>query len=291
MKKLLMANKKFHNIIAGVYIFSISGVAAIIFFSCFGRQDKLLDTRCPELVEKAEYYNAKVANGEKEGPMGMKMSVEYVDSVYRIIQIVDESLIPIEKVKLFYGNMRPNMVSSLSSSSGKEREDYQKMVDYRVTFEHVVKSKSTGDVIIKTTFTPDEIAEALSHEMTRLEELKMNVASAKNTLPREMETGYIMKDISCTDNVVNIEIEVDESLKGFDEATKIRQMAKVDQTVTLADLTTGLTFHRVASNVPIGINYHFMGSNGKNELTISFSADEVVKFNEVMEEIKDQLYK
>ena len=61
--------------------------------------------------------------------------------------------------------------------------------------------------------------------------------------------------------------------------------------MTLADLTTGLTFHRVASNVPIGINYHFMGSNGKNELTISFTADEVIKFNEVMEKIKEQQYK
>jgi hypothetical protein len=259
--------------------------------SCNGGRAKVTDTRCPELVEKAEYYNAQVANGAKDGPMGMKMSVEYVDSVYRIIQIVDESLIPIEKVKMFYGNMRPNMVASLSSSNGKEREEYLKMVDYRVTFEHVVKSKSTGDVIIKTTFTPDEIAEALSHEMTRLEELKMNVASAKNTLPREMEAGFIMKDISCTDEVVNIEIEVEERLKDFDEATKIRQWAKVDQAVTLADLTTGLTFHRVASNVPIGINYHFMGSNGGNELTISFSADEVVRFNEVMERIKDQQYK
>jgi hypothetical protein len=282
-----MDSIKVCNIIAGVLKCSISGMVAIVICSCNGRNTKVLDIRCPELVEKAEYYNSQVANGDKEGPMGMKMSVEYVDSVYRIIQIVDESLIPIEKVKLFYGNMRPNMVASLSSSSGKEREDYQKMVDYRVTFEHVVKSKSTGDVIIKTTFTPDEISDALSHEMTRLDELKMNVASAKNTLPREMETGYIMKDISCTDKVVNIEIEVDEGLKDFDEATKIRQWAKVDQAVTLADLTTGLTFHRVASNVPIGINYHFIGSNRKNELTISFSSDEVVKFNEVMERLKD----
>ncbi len=286
-----MDSIKVRNIIAGIIKCSILGMVAIMICSCNGGNTKVHDTRCPELVEKADYYNAQVANGAKEGPMGMKISVEYVDSVYRIIQIVDESLVPAEKVKLFYGNMRPNMVASLSSSSGKEREDYQKMVDYRVTFEHVVKSKSTGDVIIKTTFTPDEIADALSHEMTRLDELKMNVASAKNTLPREMETGYTMKDISCTDEAVNIEIEVDESIKDFDEATIIRQWAKVDQAVTLADLTTGLTFHRVASNVPIGINYHLMGSKGTNKLTISFSADEVVKFNEVMERIKNQQYK
>lgn len=274
------------------YKLSLIALATLaLISSCNGGRAKVTDTRCPELVEKAEYFNAQVANGTKEGPMGVKMSVEYADSIYRIIQIVDESMIPIEKVKLFYGNMKPNMVASISSSSGKERDDYQKMVDYRVTFEHVVKSKSTGAVIIKTTFTPDEMADVLSHEMTRLEELKMNVASAKNTLPREMVGGFIMKDISCTDEVVIIEIEVDESLKDFDEATKIRQWAKVDQAVTLADLTTGLTFHAIASNVPIGILYHFVGSNGNNELTISFSADEVVKFNEVMERIKDQQYK
>ena len=27
------------------------------------------DRRCPALVEKAEYYNAQVANGANEGPM------------------------------------------------------------------------------------------------------------------------------------------------------------------------------------------------------------------------------
>ena len=71
-----------------------------------------------------------------------------------------------------------------------------------------------------------------------------------------------MKDISCSDDIVTIEIEVDEGLKDFDEATKIRQWAKVDQAVTLADLTTGLTFHAIASNVPVGINYHFVVSKG-----------------------------
>ena len=47
--------------------------------------------------------------------MGMKMSVEYIDSVYRIIQIVDESIIPAEKIKMFYGNMKQNMIVGISS--------------------------------------------------------------------------------------------------------------------------------------------------------------------------------
>ncbi|WP_444297474.1 hypothetical protein [Leyella stercorea] len=64
------------------------------------------DNRCPALVEKAEYFNAQNANGIKEGPMGMKMSVEYVDSVYRIIQIIDENIMPNEMIKMFYGNMK-----------------------------------------------------------------------------------------------------------------------------------------------------------------------------------------
>ena len=263
----------------------------VLLCSCNSRTPQTIDSRCPELVSKAEYYNAKVANGDKDGPMGIKMRVEYVDSVYRIIQIIDEKNIPIEKVKMAYGNMKQNAISSISSATGKERNDYKLMVDYHVSFEHVVKSKSSNDVIIRTIITPEEIDEALNHELTHMDELEMWVNTTKSTLPREMETGYTIKDISCTSETVNIEIEVDESLKNFDEATKIRQWAKADQAVTLADITTGLTFHKVASNVPIGINYHFMGSNGKNELTISFSSDEVVKFNEVMERIKDQQYK
>lgn len=223
--------------------------------------------------------------------MGMRMSVEYVDSVYRIIQIVDESIIPTEKIKMFLGNMKQNMIVGISSSSGSERRDYQQMVDYRVTFEHVVKSKSTGNVIVRNTMTPDEIADALEKQLTPLDELKMNVTTQKGTLPREMEAGYTMNSISCSDGVVNIEIIVDENMKDFDEATKLKAWSKAEQAVTLADLTTGLTFWSVAAQVPAEFDFHFIGSIGKNDLHIRFSKEEVVQYNEVMERIKDQQYK
>ena len=258
-----------------------------IFCSCNGRNNRTYDSRCPELVEKAEYYNSHVS----DEPMGMKMSVEYVDTVYRILQIIDETQIPIEKAKMVYESMKQNAIAAISSAKGKERSDYQLMVDYHVTFEHVVKSKKTDEVIVKTIMTPEEIADALNHELTPMDELRMWVNNIKNTLPREMEAGYTLKDITCSDDVVTIEIKVDESFKEFGEATKIRQWAKVDQAVTLADLTTGLTFHSIASGVPVGICYHFVGSKGTKDLSISFSADEVVQYNEVMERIKEQHYK
>lgn len=249
------------------------------------------DWRCPVLVEKAKYYNAQTANGTKEGPMGMRMSVEYVDSVYRIIQIVDESIIPTEKIKMFYGNMKQNMTAEISSSSGSERHDYQQMVDYRVTFEHVVKSKSTGEVIVRNTMSPDEIAEALGKQLTPFDELEMNVTTQKGTLPRGMEAGYTMNDISCTGGVVNIEIIVDENMKDFDEVKKLKAWSKAELAVTLADQTTGLTFWSVAAQVPAGFDFHFIGSKRKNDLHILFSKDEVVQYNEVMEKIKDKQYK
>ena len=249
------------------------------------------DRRCPALVEKAKYNNAKVANGTKEGPMGIRMSIEYVDSVYRIVQIVDENIIPAEKIKKFYGNMKQNMIAGISSSSGSERRDYKQMVDYRVTLEHVVKSKSTGDVIVCNAITPDEISEALEKQLTPLDELKMNVNTQKGTLPRGMEAGYTMNDISCSDGVVNIEIIVDEKMKDFDEATKLKAWSKAEQAVTLADQTTGLTFWSIAAQIPAEFDFHFVGSKGYNDLHIRFSKDEVVKFNEVMNKIKEQQYK
>lgn len=257
-----------------------------ILFACSNKSTNK-DRRCPALVEKAEYYNAQTANGTKEWPMGMRMSVEYVDSVYRIIQIVDESVIPAEKIKMFLGNMKQNMIVGISSSSGSERRDYQQMVDYRVTFEHVVKSKNTGSVIVRNTMTPDEIAEALEKQLTPLDELKMNVTTQKGTLPRGMEAGYTMNDISCLDGVINIEIIVDENMKDFDEATKLKAWSKAEQAVTLADQTTGLTFWSVAAQVPAELDFHFIGSKRKNELHIRFSKDEVVEYNEVIERIKD----
>lgn len=249
------------------------------------------DQRCPALVKKAEYYNAQTANDIKEDPMGMEMNVEYVDSVYRIIQIVDENIMPTEKMKMVYGNMKQNMIAAISSSSGSERCDYQQLVDYRVTFEHLVKNKSTGDIIVRNTMTPDEIAEALEKHLTPLDELKMNVTTQKGTLPRGMEAGYTMNDISCTSEVVTIEIIVDENMKDFEEATKLKDWSRVEQAVTLADQTTGLTFWSIAVQVPAEFDFHFIGSKGKNDLHIQFSKDEVVQYNKVMERIKDQQYK
>lgn len=273
------------------FIVSVAILTLLSILCACSNKKTITDKRCPALVEKAEYYNAQTANGTKEGPMGMRMSVEYVDSVYRIIQIVDESIIPTEKIKMFLGNMKQNMIVGISSSSGSERRDYQQMVDYRVTFEHVVKSKSTGNVIVRNTMTPDEIADALEKQLTPLDELKMNVTTQKGTLPREMEAGYTMNSISCSDGVVNIEIIVDENMKDFDEATKLKAWSKAEQAVTLADLTTGLTFWSVAAQVPAEFDFHFIGSTGKNDLHIRFSKDEVVQYNEVMERIKDQQYK
>lgn len=247
-----------------------------------------MDQRCPALVKEAEYFNAHTSNGIKEGPMGMEMSVEYVDSVYRIVLIVDENILPNEKIKMFYGNIKQNLIAKISSSSGSERHDYQQMVDYRVTLEYVVKSKSSGDVIVCNTLTPYEIAEALEKRLTSWEELKINVNTQKGTLPREMEAGYTMYDILCKDEVVNIEIIVDENMKDFYEVTKLKSWSKLEQAVTLADQTTGLNFWGIAAQVPTEFDFHFLGSKGKNDLHIRFSKDEVVQYNEAMKRIKDQ---
>ena len=103
------------------FVVSLAILALLSILCACSNKSTKMDGRCPALVEKAEYYNAKAANGTKEGPMGMKMSVEYIDSVYRIIQIVDESIIPAEKIKMFYGNMKQNMIAGISSSSGSEK--------------------------------------------------------------------------------------------------------------------------------------------------------------------------
>ena len=125
-------------------------IGLLVISLLFLNSESIKTTRqCPVLVEKAEFFNAQTANGTKEGPMGMRMSAEYVDTVFRIVQIVDENQIPVEKIKMFLGNMKQNMVASVSSSSGSERRDYQLMVDYRVTFEYVVKSKGSGNVICR----------------------------------------------------------------------------------------------------------------------------------------------
>ena len=80
-------------------------------------------------------------------------------------------------------------------------------------------------------------------------------------------------------------------MKDFEEATKLKDWSRVEQAVTLADQTTGLTFWSIAVQVPAEFDFHFIGSKGKNDLHIQFSKDEVVQYNKVMERIKDQQYK
>ena len=218
----------------------------------------------------------------------MMMSVEYIDTVYRIIQVIDEKIIPVEKVNMFLGNMKQNMMATVSSSSGSERSDFQEMVDYRVTFEHIVKSKNTGRIIVRNTMTPDEIAEALEKRLTPQDELQMYVKTQKGALPRIIEEGYTMKDISSSDGVVNIVILINEDKKEFDEATKLKTWPKTEQAITLADLTTGLTFWSIAAQVPAEFEFHFIGSKGKNEVHIKFSKNEVVEYNDLMNLIKVQ---
>ena len=183
------------------------------------------------------------------------------------------------------------MIASLSSSKDKEREHYNLMVDYNVTFEHIVKSKQTGNILVRTIMKPNEIADALKNKLTKSDQLKISANNIKRTLPRIMETGYTMNNISCTDDVVNIEIIIDENLKSFKGATKIRNLPRSEQAVTLGDLTVGLAFWSVAAQVPMGFDFHFIGSKGNNELHIGFSKDEVVDYNEVMNKIKDQQFK
>lgn len=103
-----------------------------------------------------------------------------------------------------------------------------------------------------------------------------------------MEVGYTMNDISCTGEVVNIEIIVDESMKDFSEATNFKAWSSLDQAVTLADQTTGLTFWSIAAQVPAEFEFHFLGSKGKNDLYIRFSKEEVVQYNKVMDRIKNK---
>ncbi|MBO5632543.1 MAG: hypothetical protein J5965_26110 [Aeriscardovia sp.] len=233
--------------------------------------------RCLELEKEAIDQNAKA-----ERLKGMTVKVEYFGDIYRITQTVDERIIPSEKVIMSYGNEKSNMIASLSSTKDKEREHYNQMVDYRVTFEHIVKSKQTGNVIVRTIMTPDEIEDALKHKITKFDQIKINVNSIKQTLPREMEAGYTIADISFDGEVVTFEIVIDEGMKTFDEATIIRSWSKENQAITLFDLTTGQTFYSIVANVPIGVKYHFTGSKSAKELTIDFNHEEVVKYNNQM---------
>lgn len=240
--------------------------------------------RCVELEKEAKVQNEKL-----ESIKGMTANVEYSGNIYRITQTVDENIFPKQKVLMSYSNEKSNMIASLSSSKDKEREHYNQMVDYCVTFEHVVKSKQTGDIIVRTILTPNEMADALKHKLTNFDQLKVSVSSVKQTLPREMEVGYKITDLLLDEKKVTFEILIDEGFKNFDEAIIIRQWPKENQAITLFDLTTGQTFYGIAAKVPVDINYHFIGSGGKNEFTISFSHDEVVKYNYQMIKLLENL--
>ena len=58
------------------FIVSVAILTLLSILCACSNKKAIIDKRCPALVEKAEYYNAQTANGTKEGPMGMRMSVQ-----------------------------------------------------------------------------------------------------------------------------------------------------------------------------------------------------------------------
>lgn len=260
---------------------AITIILCVLICACNKKNTKK-DTRCPILVEMAKSCN------NANGPMGMSLYTEYIDSIYKTTLMVDENITTTETINSFYGNEKSNMMAVISSSTGETRNRYQLMVYYHVTFEYVVKSKNTGKVIVHFTITPEEIKDALSSHITKLDEIKMRVKTIERILPRTLESGYTMNDISCTDDVINIEIIVDDSLRSFDEATRFRTCSPSELAITLGSITVGWTFWNISSQVPIGFCFHFIGSKNKDELNISFSKDEVVEYNEIINRIQKQ---
>lgn len=274
--------------------FKVSFITSLVLFlySCGDKtKSERIDKRCPELVLKAEKENARTANGTKEGPNGISVRVEYEDTVYRVIQFIDETRIPADRIRMAFENIEQDMIASISSSIGSERREFEQAVKYRVTFEHTVVSKETGRVIVRNIMTPDEMADALKSQLSPSDELGIITATLKSKLPRVIESGYTMTDIKYHDGIVDVKIVVDENLLNFDIATQISNWSKELQALTLADLTVGLTFWSKAAKASAGFFFYYVGSKGENYLPIRFSKDEVIKFNDIMDRIKREQFK
>lgn len=267
---------------------------SLLLCSCRGNSNQhgaQIDKRCPELVLKAEINNKRTANGTKEGPKGISARIEYEDTVYRIIQVVNETIIPVDRIKMAYENIKQDMIADISSSTGSERKEFEQAVKYRVTFEHIVISKGTGNVITRSILKPDEIAEALKKQMTPSEELEVYVATLRSKLPREIEPGYMMTDINYNERMVDVKIVVDENRLDFNQATQIGRWSKELQALTLADLTTGFSFWSKLAEAYGGISFYYIGSKGYNYLPVVFSENEVGEYNKLMNKVKQQQFR
>ena len=86
------------------------------------------------------------------------VKVTYVDTVYTQFCQVNGDIVPFNKIDEFQKEYKRGALASIQVSTGKDRENYGKFVEYHVTRDDKYINE-TGDVVT-IVITPKEIEEA-----------------------------------------------------------------------------------------------------------------------------------
>lgn len=245
------------------------GVLAFMYYKSSNNHNNNL---CPELLEAAHQMNS-------EAPFliadGMEIvHVTYVDTVYTLLCQVDGNIIPFDKIDEFQKEHKQGVLASIQVSTGKDRENYRKFVEYHVTKVDKFLNKETGDAVTIVT-SPKEIEAAMNEPLSDIARLKQYVDTQKKLLPTEIDEGFVMKNIEIVDDRVVMSISVDEDIYDFREVAELKNELKDDMVNQLRTNPVLQRFCQLLIATGYGLTIRYYGNQSFLETFVHFSSEEI----------------
>ena len=252
---------------------STIGLAIVIWYYSSSIKETLNSKQCPELVEAARSINSKVPFPLVDG---MEIvNVTYLDTAYTLFYQVDGDIIPFDNIEKFQKEHKRGALASIQVSTGKDRENYGKFVEYHITKVEKFIEKETGDVVTIIT-SPKEIEVALNSPLSDIDRLKQYIDTQKKMLPTEIDEGFVMKDIEIVDDRVVMSISVDEDVYDFRVVAELKDELKDDMVNQLSTNPVFKRFCQLLSSAGYGLKMRYYGNQSFMDTSLQFTVEDII---------------
>ncbi len=249
------------------------GLAIVVWYYLSPKEKAVDSKQCPELVEATKNINSKAPFLLADG---MEIvNVTYVDTVYTLFCQVNGDIVPFNKIDEFQKEYKRGALASIQVSTGKDRENYGKFVEYHVTKVDKYINKETGDVVT-IVITPKEIEEALNEPLSDIARLQQYIDTQKKLLPTEIDEGFVLKDIIIEDKSVTMSISIDEDIYDFNLIAGLRDDLKADMEKHLLSNLVLRKFCQLLGTVEYGLKIRYYGNQSYLESSLQFTAEDII---------------
>ena len=266
-------SRKFIFLMVAIATIGLIGLSVVIWYY-LAQIDEVVDSKqCPELVEAAKSINSKapflIADGMEI------VNATYVDTVFTLFCQVDGGIIPFDKIDEFKKEHKRGSLANVQASTGQDRENYGKFVDYHVTKVYKIIDKETGEVVTIVT-SPKEIEAALNEPLSDMARLEQYIDTQKKLLPTEIDEGFVLKDIEIVDDRVVMSISVDEDIYDFRGVVQLKDELKDDMVNQLRKNPVLQRFCQLLIDTGYGLSFRYYGNQSYLETTLQFTVEDII---------------